>query len=271
MMRKLIFVGILVLAMSGLALAQDFPKYEIFAGYSFLRSDLGNTQSSMGNYFNSDFTSGISNGHGFEGAFTYNLNKWLGIKGDFSANFGKEKMDGSYSSTYPNGEGGTYTNLTKVNGGVDMRQYTYLFGPEFSHRSKNFRPFAHVLFGFTQVDMHKIDVTETYSNSYPGNIYSDVYVYSGSLKSTSFSMAMGGGVDITINKRVSLRLPQLDYIFPMALREVHGTITEKDYYFNTVPPPTTLGTSYETYINKLRGTLDRFNNIRMSAGLVFKF
>ncbi len=43
MMRKLIFVGVLVLAMSGLALAQDFPKFEVFGGYSYLRSDLGNT------------------------------------------------------------------------------------------------------------------------------------------------------------------------------------------------------------------------------------
>ncbi len=41
-MRKLLFVGVLVLAMSGFALAQDFPKFEVFGGYSYLRSDLNN-------------------------------------------------------------------------------------------------------------------------------------------------------------------------------------------------------------------------------------
>ena len=48
MMRKLLFVGVLMLAMSGLALAQDFPKYEVFGGYSYMRSDLNNTTSWLG-------------------------------------------------------------------------------------------------------------------------------------------------------------------------------------------------------------------------------
>ena len=47
-MKKLIFVGIVMLAMSGLALAQDFPKYEVFGGYSYMRSDLGNSTSWIG-------------------------------------------------------------------------------------------------------------------------------------------------------------------------------------------------------------------------------
>jgi hypothetical protein len=184
-------------------------------------------------------------------------------------------MDGSSINVdeYYDGNG-SFTGTFKQTGSADIRQYTYLFGPELSHRSKNFRPFAHVLFGFTQVDVHKLAVTETWMNDYPPNTNFDnstVYAFRGSFKSTSFSMAMGGGLDITINKRISLRLPQLDYIFPIALRDIHGTLTQKRYFFDTVPPPP-LGsiTPDETFKNTLRGTIDRFNNIRMSAGLVFK-
>jgi len=103
MMKKLLFAGILILAMSGLALAQDFPKYEFFGGYSYMRSDLGNTTSWMGSYYNSDAVPGQTNGHGFEVSFTYNLNKWFGIKGDFSTHFSTMDLDAkdSYEYSYP--------------------------------------------------------------------------------------------------------------------------------------------------------------------------
>ena len=90
-MRKLVFVGVLMLAMSCVAMAQDFPKFEVFGGYSYLRSDLDST-TSFGIYSNSEGTngkSGATNGHGFEVAFTYNLNKWFGIKGDFSTHWSR--------------------------------------------------------------------------------------------------------------------------------------------------------------------------------------
>ena len=217
-MRKFIFVGILVLAMSGLALAQDFPKYEVFGGYSFLRSDLGN--SSLGSFFNSDFSSGISNGHGFEASFTYNLNKWFGIKGDFSTHFNKLKMDGKDVFINDVGDGSSTDTHTQT-GSADFRQYTYLFGPEFSYRgNEKFRPFAHMLFGFTQLDVHKFSVKLDQPD--------DGFMQSanGTLKGTSFAMAMGGGVDIAVNKKVSLRLPQVDYILP-TFREIREYGNEK--------------------------------------------
>ena len=163
-MRKLLFAGILILAMSGLALAQDFPKYELFGGYSYMRSDLDSTTSWLGSYSNSDGSNssrGATNGHGFEVAFTYNLNKWFGIKGDFSTHWSTVNLDAkdSYSYSYPDDYYYSYSRTNEQNGSAEMRQYTFLFGPEFSLRKyERFRPFAHFLVGFQTVDVHKLDV-----------------------------------------------------------------------------------------------------------------
>jgi len=272
-MRKLIFVGILVLAMSGLALAQDFPKYEVFGGYSYMRSDLGNTGNVIGSYYNSDFSAGQGNAHGFEAAFTYNLSSWFGIKADFSAHFGKVKMDGTdvYKYDQPDEYYNAYTDTYKQTGSVDYRQYTYLFGPEFTYRKyEKFRPFAHVLFGFTQIDMHKVNLASTESEQYEsgsGWYYTRSII--GSAKNTSFATAAGGGVDITVNKKISLRLPQIDYVLP-TLRSFKIDVTEKqdDYYGQS--------TSGEHYYSRTdqyswRVPTNRFNNVRMSAGIVYKF
>ena len=269
MMRKLIFVGILVLAMSGLALAQDFPKYEVFAGYSYLRSDLGNSTSWLGSYYNSDFSSGMLNGHGFEGSVTYNLSSWFGIKGDFSGQFGKVKMDGN--TTYSNGVPTYYTETIKQVGSADVRQYTYLFGPEFTYRKhEKFRPFGHVLFGFTQIDGHKFALSYTELDQYTeGSSYFYTDSATGTFKGTSFAVAMGGGVDISVNKRVSLRLPQVDYVVP-TLRSLKVNITEKyDSYTGTSTAGTHNGSS--TYKDSIFVPTNLFSNVRVSAGLVFKF
>jgi hypothetical protein len=272
MMRKLILVGILVLAMSGLALAQDFPKYEVFVGYSYLRSDLGNATSWLGSYYNSDFSSGMLNGHGFEGSFTYNLNKWFGIKGDISTHFGKVNLDGTntYTYDYPDEYYNGYTNTQKQKGSADVRQYTYLFGPEFSYRgNKTFRPFAHALLGFTTVDVHKLTAeylsTYKYEND-PILHNSNRYTTTGSVKGTAFAMAFGGGVDINVNKRISLRMPQIDYIIPN-FRSLKVDAIEKYESYNS--DNSVYYTDTYTYKDTLPAML--FHNVRVSAGLVFKF
>ena len=58
-----------------------------------------------------------------------------------------------------------------------MRQYTFLFGPEFSLRQfERFRPFAHFLVGFQTVDVHKLDVD--WENLYEEQSAEGDYFYS---------------------------------------------------------------------------------------------
>jgi opacity protein-like surface antigen len=117
-MRKVCLIVALVLLVSGGALAQDAPKAEVFAGYSYLRVNPG---------------SGINgiNLNGWNASLAGNFNNWFGVVGDFSGHYGTPAISGI---------------------SVNTKVHTYLFGPRISYR-KNDRvtPFAHALFGGTHV------------------------------------------------------------------------------------------------------------------------
>jgi opacity protein-like surface antigen len=188
------FCAVLLLCSAASALAQqpnkdDFPKVEVFAGYSALGEansrgiSFGANRSVSGNY---------SAEPGFEASVIRNFSKHFGIKGDFSAHFNNESSRGPITSCTP-----ACTTVTQ-DFQLKTRVYNILAGPEFKARnSTRFTPFVHVLGGVAHTSA---DFTT------PGptlNIF---------LKSSynSFAMAMGGGLDIRATKRVSFR-GQMDY------------------------------------------------------------
>ncbi len=67
-MRKLACLCGLVLALAVSASAQDYPKAEIFGGYSYLHTSINGV--------------GFSS-NGASGSFSVNPNNWLGLVGDF--------------------------------------------------------------------------------------------------------------------------------------------------------------------------------------------
>jgi len=273
MMRKLIFVGVLVLAMSSLALAQDFPKFEIFGGYSYLRSDLNSNDAYVfDNYSGAGQFGGAGNLSGFETSLTYNLNPWLGIKADFSSHFGRSNFSDSWDSTngfddYYGDFQDSYHYSYKMKGKATVHRYTYLFGPEFSYRGNSkVRPFAHALFGFTKVNVSKMNIDYATMRDYIWNGYSYEYIgnITGSGSSTQFAMALGGGLDINVDKKWAIRLAQIDYV-PTWGDIKMKTVGYEEYYYDG---------SYEDnsyYLEKGRTPRERFNNLRISAGIVFKF
>ena len=93
--------------------------------------------------------------------------------------------------------------------------YSYMFGPRFGYRAEKFRPFAHILFGGVTLSPDEESANENY-----------------------FSMAFGGGIDINISDRFSIRPAQFDLLT--------FRYTEDDMS-------------------------DWINNIRYSAGIVLKF
>lgn len=95
---------------------------------------------------------------------------------------------------------------------LDEDLYTFLFGPVFSFRkAEKVTPFTHALFGSNYITM-----TARRSTS-------------------SFAMAVGGGVDVKINEDFAVRLVQVDWL------------------------PMYVGTKWES------------KNVRVSAGLVWRF
>jgi len=110
----LAFVSLFTVALS----AQDVPKFDLFAGYSYVRANPG--------------TSGTDgfNLHGGSASIAYNVNSWLGGVAD----------SGGYHSGDIHGTG------------VDGTLSTYLFGPRVSYRRlSHFTPFGQVLFGVAHI------------------------------------------------------------------------------------------------------------------------
>src|SRR5260370_12816907 len=141
------------------AYAQDVPKFDLFAGYSYVREN--------------PHTAGIDsfNLHGGSASFAYNANNWLSAVADF---------------------GGYHANNI-LGTGVDGTLSTYLFGPRVSYRhSERVTPFGQVLFGDAHIGGHN------------GLAFSS--------SNNSFAMAIGGGVDVKVSHRFSLRPLQVDYL-----------------------------------------------------------
>lgn len=95
---------------------------------------------------------------------------------------------------------------------VSAHDYSFLFGPTISLRTPHFTPYVHTLFG-----------VDNFHAAALGSSMSD----------TGFAMAVGGGVDIPVKGRLSIRAGQLDW-----LRSDHYSTSQ--------------------------------NNLRVSTGLVFR-
>src|SRR5688572_26517314 len=190
-MKKLVpFLSVIVLMYtSTVALAQstapvDYPKLEVFAGYSAL-GEAGSRGISFGP--NSSLGANYSADAGFETSVIRNFSKRLGIKGDFSAHFNNESASGLVTSCTPACATATQSFQLKT------RVYNFLAGPEFKARNRTrFTPFAHLLGGVAHT-------SATFTT--PGPTLNLLLKKS----DNSFAMALGGGLDIRASKRVSFR------------------------------------------------------------------
>ncbi|HYX54011.1 MAG TPA: PKD domain-containing protein, partial [Candidatus Limnocylindrales bacterium] len=98
---------------------EDFPRVELFGGYSYIRLNVKGLTPALNQNFNN---------HGGTGAVALNVNRWFGLVADF----------GAYR-------------VSDLPSGVSGSQYTFLFGPQFSFRHERWTPFLHALFGADRV------------------------------------------------------------------------------------------------------------------------
>lgn len=170
------------------------PKNQFFAGYSFHTADI--------NTLTIDPHRTAQNGVNLE--YTRNINRHIGLTGDASVHFHRDSRSTGVSVFKSQRD--QYFLL----GGIQLRP----------GNDERLRPFAHALFGASLFRGFT-------SDSRPAGI---VYTFD---DATSFAMALGGGVDLRVGKRIDLRLIQVDYT------------------------PTFFGSG-------------RQNNFRISTGIVFK-
>jgi opacity protein-like surface antigen len=174
-MHKLMLAAVLVICCTTLSQAQDagdYPKNEVFVGYSYESADINSLTINPGRL-------GL---HGINLEYTRNLNSVVGLTIDFSGHVKRE------SFTTPVGD------IQH-----DRQQYNLLGGLQFKARNKTrATPFAHALFGGGLFRGFSAVLTPA-SNTY---FFDDA---------TSFAMAFGGGLDIRASKRITIRAIQADY------------------------------------------------------------
>ncbi len=201
-MRRFTAVAGIVFLMTLFAGAQDVPQVEVFGGYSLFHFDDKGLEAPL-QALNPNLTVN-RNLHGWNGAVQFNVNKWIGIVGDVSGHYGNV--------------------IESPVGSISGNIYNFLFGPQINARGEKATGFVHVLLGGNRSKI----------NAIPAIGLPDV-------SDTAFAMAIGGGVDLNVTKRVAVRLGQFDYIYT--------THTFSQYGLD----------------------LAHQNNFRFSTGIVFNF
>jgi opacity protein-like surface antigen len=192
-MIRLALAVIAVMSMSGsLLLAQNStPKIEVFGGYSLFNADSGNlTPTTLYNALhepNGPFAV-ATNFNGWNAEGQYNINHLLGLVVDGGGRYGSQITQSRLGLA-------TVSGLPKGNG------YSLMVGPVLSYRTKSrMTPFAHVLFGFDRISLS--------ASAISGVTFPAVSV---GASSTDASLAIGGGLDVRVFRRFSLRAAQLDF------------------------------------------------------------
>jgi opacity protein-like surface antigen len=118
------------------------------------------------------------NFHGFQAAVEGNLTQYFGLVGEFGLGVNTLGQE-----------------ITGAPVDVRVKQYTFLAGPRVSYRTEKVRVFGHALFGGDRID--------------GGASFEGV---SAGIAITPFTMAFGGGIDFSVNDRISIRAAQFDYM-----------------------------------------------------------
>ena len=175
----------------------EYPAVDLFVGYSYVR-------------FRTD--AGVKEGfnwHGATGALAGNVNRWFSLVGDI----------GGYR-------------IKSLPSGVTGSAYTFLFGPQFSHRGERFTPFIHFLFGAARLSDIQASTIPT------GSVF-----FNRSFSQNAFATAMGGGLDVNFNKHVGFRIAQIEYLLT---KFTDGNSNRQDnvrasaglvLHFGGAPPP----------------------------------
>jgi len=138
---------------------------------------------------------------GFDTSITYNFNRHFGIKGNVTGHNKSEKF------------------VDTINGSTEAidtknRVYNFLVGVQVKDnlKTKRFKPFAHALVGAARYNFTGVNTAP----DFPPDNYT--------LKSnvTSFAMKLGGGINVRVNRRIDLRLVEVNYN-PMFTRDFATT------------------------------------------------
>ena len=213
-MKKLWQFALLILACAPATFAQgsdDYNKVEVYGGYSLGRFKTNIESASFTSGGTQTFSNLCSSAtgamigpnsqkffcerrdfNGFDASITYNLSRYIGIKGNVTGHSKTERFTDVF----------TPPGVTQI---LDTRErvYNFLAGVQVKNNSKKarFKPFAHALVGaarYTDRQQQTLDLFPVFNFTIEDRV-------------TSFSMKLGGGLDVRAGKRVDVRVFEFDY------------------------------------------------------------
>jgi len=173
-MRRLMFlaIGLFLFSVSSYAQEVVYPKAEVFGGFSISSMGISSTDPTTG------LTTSLRNSfYGWQASVNGNLTHKLALVGDF---------------------GGQY----KTVAGISMNSYQFLFGPRIAFRGPKVTPFVHGMFGGVKEGIGSLSITDPITG---------LTITTPGVSSTGLGMAIGGGLDVNLNDRLALRVPQFDW------------------------------------------------------------
>jgi opacity protein-like surface antigen len=160
----------------------EFNKNEFYVGYSNQQLATNNERESA---------------NGFEVGYTRNLNRYFGVKVSFSGAYKNDQI----SATDPVGGDFTFRldskrSIHNLLGGIQVKD---------NDPDTKVKPFAHALVGVARNRFTSDNFTCTSGNCPPVG-FPDFEV-----TDNGFAGAFGGGLDIRLNRRIDLRVIQVDF------------------------------------------------------------
>jgi opacity protein-like surface antigen len=179
--RSAVVLG-MVLLFGTVAFAQDYPRVETSPAFMYIRTSV---------QFNPFVVAGQTvtpkdlNCAGGGGTIAYNFSSLVGV----AADLGGCKI---------------FSNAYGLGNSVDGNEFTYLFGPRLTYRSGSaFEPFGEINFGGMRISLSCKSSATNCVNATGGNTYTK----------NAFAMTVGGGLQVKLSKKFSLRLIQAEYLY----------------------------------------------------------
>lgn len=205
----------------------EFPKVQAFGGFVFFHADTPGLTGPLISYALNQPPNTFeirSFFRGWDAQAQYNVSRWIGFAVDGGGRYGSP-----------------FTVIDGIEGLPDGYTYSFLAGPVISYRTKSiFSPFVHTLFGWDRTTLQGSTIeTPLFPVTSRQTTYYD------------FVMALGGGVDVRVSRRISIRPAQLDWY--------HSSLNQDRFYMQAF--------GLTQYLNI--GTKEQ--NYRFASGIVVKF
>ena len=190
LMKKLVLFLVLLLGVSTTAVAQDIAVADLFFGYSFYRCFAEAREYVAGDAIPTDYYATPCQLNGWNAALDFNMNSKWAVTVDASGYYGwHDNWPVRYAPTNVTGEA-AHWRIREVIEQADVKYFNLMGGPKYTFgSSETVRPYVHALFGVSHVNTPPQVVVEN-----------------------RFMQAYGGGVDVKLSDKWSVRPIQADYL-----------------------------------------------------------